>query len=77
IIASRVAGLPQVVQEGVNGLLVEEKDVPALAQAILTLASDPALRQRKGAASRVQIRESLNWDNLAAKFVKMYERAVK
>ncbi|MGB8646554.1 MAG: glycosyltransferase family 4 protein [Anaerolineae bacterium] len=77
VIASRVAGLPQVVQEGVNGLLVEEKDVPALAQAILTLASDPALRQRMGAASRVQIRESLNWDNVAAKFVKMYERATK
>lgn len=74
VIASRVAGLPQVVHEGVNGLLVPEQDSDALASAILALACDPALRLRMGDASCAQIHESLNWDNVAGKFISIYER---
>jgi phosphatidyl-myo-inositol dimannoside synthase len=75
LIASRLAGLPQVVQEGVNGFLVQEKNAHELANSILMLASDADLRHRMGAASRVQVREVLNWDNVARKFVAVYERA--
>ncbi len=74
LIASRIGGLPQVVRPGLNGLLVQEKNPRELAEAILTLAADANLRQRFGAASRVQVREALNWDNVACKFVEVYER---
>jgi phosphatidyl-myo-inositol dimannoside synthase len=74
LIASRVAGLPQVVQDGVNGLLVEEKQPQLLAEAILRLAHDGELRRRMGAAGLDQVREGLTWDNVAREFVKVYER---
>jgi glycosyltransferase involved in cell wall biosynthesis len=75
LVASCVAGLPQVVQSGVNGLLVEEKSPHQLAQAILKLACDAGLRQGMGAAGRVLIREVLNWDNIARMFIQVYEQA--
>jgi glycosyltransferase involved in cell wall biosynthesis len=52
IVATDVAGCRDVVTDGVNGLLVPPNQPEALAQAIETLALDPELRRRMGAASR-------------------------
>ncbi len=74
LVASRVAGLPQVVDDGINGLLVQERNPHELAEALLRLACDANLRRSYGAAGRVRVREVLNWDNVARKFVAVYER---
>ena len=76
LVATRVGGLPQVVRDRENGLLVNERDETALASAIVTLATDPALRGQLGQAGRALIRESLNWDAVGQRFVRIYERAV-
>jgi len=52
VLASRVGGVPEIVQDDETGLLVPAEDVPALAQAIARLADDASLRQRLGAAGR-------------------------
>lgn len=46
VIASRVAGIPEALDDGRCGMLVPPKDVPALAAAIETLLGDAALRRR-------------------------------
>ncbi len=51
VVASRVAGIPEVVDEGC-GRLVAPGDSAGLADALLTLAADPALARRLGAAGR-------------------------
>jgi glycosyltransferase involved in cell wall biosynthesis len=48
VIATRHAGIPEVVQEGETGLLVDEGDVQAMAAAIARLATDPELAGRMG-----------------------------
>ena len=48
IIASRVGGLAEILQDGVTALLVSPRDVMALAQAIIRLHDDPELRRRLG-----------------------------
>ncbi|HEX6656366.1 MAG TPA: glycosyltransferase family 4 protein, partial [Candidatus Limnocylindria bacterium] len=50
VVASAVGGIPEVVADGVSGLLVAPADPPALAAAIARLASSPALRRRMGDA---------------------------
>ena len=52
IVASRVGGIGEVVEDGVSGRLVPADDPGALAQALLPLLEDPALRHRWGAAAR-------------------------
>jgi len=52
VIATRVSGIPELVHDGVSGLLVEAGDAIALAEALARLKHDPELRARLGAAGR-------------------------
>ncbi len=77
IVASNIAGFPDVIRDGESGVLVPEKDATALADAIVELANDAPLRERLGAHARVQVHERLNWENVAKRFVAVYERVVE
>jgi glycosyltransferase involved in cell wall biosynthesis len=76
IVASRVAGIPDVVVDGVHGLLAPERDPAALAAAASRLLDDRALAQRLGAAARRRIVEELTWDLTAERFERVYARAL-
>jgi len=52
MIATDIAGCREVITSGVNGLLVPPRTVEPLAQAMLQLGADPALRQRLARAAR-------------------------
>jgi glycosyltransferase involved in cell wall biosynthesis len=52
IVATRVGGIPEVVEDGVSGFLVARGDTAALAEKFAMLARDPDLRQRLGHAGR-------------------------
>jgi len=55
LIATDVPGCREIVQHGVNGLLIPAKDAAALAAALRPLCADPQLRQRMGQASRAKV----------------------
>ena len=63
-IATRVGGVPEWIQDGVNGLLIPPKDPEALSRAILTLAADPLLRKRLGGMARETVRGRADWGRL-------------
>lgn len=52
VVATRVGGIPEVVQHSVNGFLVEAGDVEAMGETLLRLHADGGLRERLGAAGR-------------------------
>lgn len=54
VVASDVGGLPEVVEDGVSGLLYPSKDVEALADRIRQLVDAPELRRRMGEAGRAR-----------------------
>src|SRR5207245_40473 len=54
VVATRVGGLPGLVEDESNGLLVPPDDVPALAQAIMRLLETPGLAAKMGARGRVR-----------------------
>ena len=51
VVASRVGGIPDLVEEGVNGLLVEPGNVTALADALVSVLADHDLAARLGAGA--------------------------
>jgi glycosyltransferase involved in cell wall biosynthesis len=75
LVATRVGGLPELVRNDETGLLVDEKDVGQLADAITRLARDAALRARLGDAARLEIQTERSWESVAERFEAVYERA--
>lgn len=67
VVSTNISGIPEIVEDGVNGLLAPEKDAAALAEAIERLLLDPALRQRLGQAARTTITEIFDsWQTTVA-----------
>jgi glycosyltransferase involved in cell wall biosynthesis len=57
VVASRIAAVPELIEDGVTGLLVEPHDPPAMATALATLIQDPARRTRLAAAGFERVRQ--------------------
>jgi glycosyltransferase involved in cell wall biosynthesis len=57
VVSTAVGGVPEIVQDGVNGLLVPVGDVGAVADAMNRIMLEPGLRNRLAAASRASIAE--------------------
>jgi len=73
VVASRVGGIPEIVREGVTGLLFSPGDVGELRGCIATVAGDPSLRMAMGAEGReVVIRSGISWDSTAEEFDMMF-----
>lgn len=75
LVASRVAGIPQVIEDGRNGLLVPEKDTRALAEALRRLLREPETRARLGEEARRTAVRQLSWDVAARRFEEGYAQA--
>ncbi len=72
IVAADTPGCREIVQHGVNGLLVPVKDAGALAEAILTLALDSKLRAQMGLKSRQLVTENFSKEQVAAQTLRVY-----
>ncbi len=76
-IASRVGGVPYLIDHGVNGLLFEAGDVDALAGHMVALASDPGLRQRLGQRLYQKAREEYSIETTIQRQVEIYEAILR
>lgn len=72
VVATRVGALPDVVVDGVTGLLIEPGDPQLLADAIVTLLSNDGLREEMGGNALKYCHEHLSWDAIARKTVEVY-----
>ena len=76
IVATDVPGCREVVRHGGNGLLVPPRDIPALANAIMALAGDPARRAAMGAAGRRRAETEFAAEHINEKTLRIYEQAL-
>ena len=74
IIASRVGGLPEIVRDGVNGILIDPRSPDQLERAIIRLYEDPDLRQALGARGQ-EFSRDFTADAMAARYLELYEQA--
>jgi glycosyltransferase involved in cell wall biosynthesis len=72
VVATRVGGIPEVVRDGENGLLVAPEDDRGLADALVRLARTPDLRERFEVAMRERARTDLGWAHAAALTTALY-----
>ena len=73
VVASRVGGIPEVVSDGVTGLLVPPDDPASLADAINMLLRDPGRADAMGTAGRERAVSEFSWDTVAAQTAALYE----
>ena len=74
-VATSVMGIPELIRDEADGLLVEPRDAEALAGAVARLLVDPELRLRLGESARRRIQEQYSLQRNAAEFARMLGEA--
>ena len=72
VVASAISGIPELVEDGVSGLLVPPRDAAAIARALRRLAADPALRERLGRAGRNRVLAEFDLEDSAAELARRF-----
>jgi glycosyltransferase involved in cell wall biosynthesis len=73
VVATTVGGIPEVVEDGVTGLLVPPRNPPALAEKIGQILADPALGARLGEAARHDVEKHYSLDAMGERLLALYE----
>lgn len=76
IVATRVSGIPEVIQHEDNGLLVSAANPPELAAALTRLLTDPSLRDRLGRRALETVRERFDVAHTARAYEALYYAAL-
>jgi glycosyltransferase involved in cell wall biosynthesis len=77
VVASRVGGLPEVVDEGVTALLVEPGNIQELTDALHKLVNDLQLRRSMGLAGRAFVKEHYEWNRCVETMLTVYKDVTK
>lgn len=77
VVGTRAGGIPEVVDDGVTGIVVPTHDPKAMAGAIVRLLGDAGERERMGQAGLAHVRERFTVDRMVAETRAVYERVVR
>ncbi len=75
VVASSVGGIPEIITDGVDGLLVEPGNSDMLAKAITRLLSDKSLKNVLGQQAKLKIANKFSWHVNIPKYLKCYSEA--
>ena len=72
VVCSRLGGLPEVVEHGITGFLVEPGNVTELRESVASLLQDPARARRMGRNARELVLERFTWQHCAERCLGAY-----
>jgi glycosyltransferase involved in cell wall biosynthesis len=72
VVSTYSAAIPEIVEDGVTGLLVPPHDAPALAEAIARLCDDASLRQQLGRNGRARVEERFDITKNVIRYVELF-----
>ncbi len=76
VVATTVGGIPEMIAHGQTGLLVPPRDARSLAEAVVTLLQNPALRQSMRRHTEQQAQTELSWASIAKQTRSVYDHAL-
>lgn len=74
VVATRVDDIPELVEDGQNGFLIDDDNLPQLVTALECLIADPALRHRLGQAGRQRVAADFDLEAQAEAYRRLYDR---
>ncbi|WP_089608896.1 glycosyltransferase family 4 protein [Dehalobacterium formicoaceticum] len=77
VITTRVGGIPHVIENEKNGLLIDPGDRKALANCIITLLNNPSLKKTLGEAAYLTIYEKFNINKTNLRLIQLYQEAME
>jgi glycosyltransferase involved in cell wall biosynthesis len=75
VVASRVGGIPEIIEDGKTGLLVKPRDTEGMRDAILTLMQDREMGERLGTALKKKVEQEFSLTQMVDKTMKLYQKA--
>jgi glycosyltransferase involved in cell wall biosynthesis len=76
VVCSRVGGVPEVVTDGVEGYLVEPRDVQTMADRALDILTNPERREQMGKAARQRATAQFCSTKIIPLYERLYERVL-
>jgi glycosyltransferase involved in cell wall biosynthesis len=76
VVASKVGGIPEVVEEGRTGIMVPPLEVEVLSAALLALAGDPVRAREMGRAGRARLLKEFSLEQALIAYEGVYREAV-
>jgi glycosyltransferase involved in cell wall biosynthesis len=76
-VSTNVGGIPEIIQDGVTGLLVAPKDTDALVTASLSLFERPHLRKELGEKAHSHVAEYYSWDWHLTEVLSVYKALIR
>ena len=72
VVSTDIGGLPELVEDGVSGLLLPVGDVDSLSEAVTRLLNDEKLREQYSLAARKKIEQNFDFSNRVKKMEELY-----
>lgn len=72
VVATKIGGMTEIVDDGVTGVLTEPGQPQALAEAILKIIADPVRASAMGKAGRIKVQQRYSWEQIARSLIAHY-----
>jgi glycosyltransferase involved in cell wall biosynthesis len=76
VVTTQVSGIPELIEDGINGVLIPENDPEALARAVHVLHADRDLARRLACAGRESVSQRFDGDVLARRLATLFEQVI-
>jgi glycosyltransferase involved in cell wall biosynthesis len=73
VVTTRWAAIPEIIEDGVNGLLASPRDVEDLAEKVLRIIRDPAMRARMSGANRRRFQDFYTHEHYGNRMIDVFE----
>jgi glycosyltransferase involved in cell wall biosynthesis len=77
VVSTTVGSIPDVIQDGRNGFLVSPRDAEALAERIVKLLDDPALRSAMGICGRAVVERDYSLESMVDRLEAVYRKVMR